>query len=344
METHWLVWLGIVLCIAQSGTLSGLNLALFGVSKMELDVRSATGNRAATRLLELRHDANFLLSTILWANVGSNVLLTLLSDSVLTGVAAFAVSTFLITFGGEIIPQAYFSRHVLQVTELLAPVLRVYQFLLYPIAKPTGMLLDFWLGKEGFHYFRETEMREVLRRHIASNQSDVGWVEGLGALNFLALDDLLVSEEGETVDPESIIELPVHGNRPVFPDLQRTAADPFLQRVQASGKKWIILTSPENEPVLALNSDEFLRAALFATAPFNPYACCHRPILVRDTTTPLGEVILRLRVYPQHPRDDVIDDDIILVWGDGKRVITGADILGRLLRGIVRQQPPDAQA
>ena len=32
--------------------------------------------------------------------------------------------------------------------------------------------------------------------------------------------------------------------------------------------------------------------------------------------------------------DDVIDDDLILIWTDEKRVITGADILGRLLRGI----------
>jgi hypothetical protein len=31
----------------------------------------------------------------------------------------------------------------------------------------------------------------------------------------------------------------------------------------------------------------------------------------------------------------VIDEDIILLWGETKRVITGADILGRLMRGIV---------
>jgi hypothetical protein len=31
--------------------------------------------------------------------------------------------------------------------------------------------------------------------------------------------------------------------------------------------------------------------------------------------------------------DDVIDHDLILLWSDEKRVITGADILGRLMRG-----------
>jgi hypothetical protein len=31
-----------------------------------------------------------------------------------------------------------------------------------------------------------------------------------------------------------------------------------------------------------------------------------------------------------------VDEDIILYWGESKRIITGSDILGRLLRGIVK--------
>ena len=71
---------------------------------------------------------------------------------------------------------------------------------------------------------------------------------------------------------------------------------------------------------------------------FNPYAHCHRPIIVRDTSTRLGDVLTRLKVQAESAHDDVIDDDIILVWGDDKRVITGADILGRLMRGIAREE------
>jgi len=41
-----------------------------------------------------------------------------------------------------------------------------------------------------------------------------------------------------------------------------------------------------------------------------------------------------LRVYPKSEVDDVIDNDLVLIWSDERRVITGADILGRLLRGI----------
>ena len=41
-----------------------------------------------------------------------------------------------------------------------------------------------------------------------------------------------------------------------------------------------------------------------------------------------------MKICVDHPEDDIVDYDLILFWGDKKRVITGADLLGRLLRGI----------
>lgn len=61
---------------------------------------------------------------------------------------------------------------------------------------------------------------------------------------------------------------------------------------------------------------------------------CHSPILVKDGSTLLGKVLSKFRVYPKSGVDDVVDNDLIVLWSDEKRVITGADILGRLLRGI----------
>ena len=334
-----LTWIGIALCLSQSAMFSGLNLALFGVSWLRLEALAATGHSDARHLLTLRKDSNFLLTTILWGNVAANVLLTILSDSVFSGAIAFMFSTLVITFGGEIIPQAYFSRHALAVAGTLWPVLRFYQLLLYPLAKPSALLLDRWLKPVGIEYFREKELYEVIRRHMASRDSDVDEVEGLGALNFLSLDDLPVSEEGEPVSPSSIITLHEKDGRPVFPDFGREPDDPFLVKVEASGHHWVVITSErDGEPLLVIDADAFLRAALFSRAPFNPYAFCHRPIVVRDPTVPLGEVIPRLYVQAKDSEDDVVDHDVILVWGDKPRLITGADILGRLLRGITQRR------
>ena len=120
-------WIGIFVCIAHSAMFSGLNLALLGLSKLRLEVEASTGNRHAQEILHLRHDVHFLLTTILWGNVAFNTLLALLSNSVMAGVYAFVFSTFLITFFGEIVPQAYLSKHALRVGSLLVPVIRFYQ-------------------------------------------------------------------------------------------------------------------------------------------------------------------------------------------------------------------------
>ena len=79
----------------------------------------------------------------------------------------------------------------------------------------------------------------------------------------------------------------------------------------------------------------FCAIALFDAMSVDPEIYWHRPIIVTDMRTPLGGVIGRMKVKPEHPEDDVIDNDLILVWGKQKRIITGADLLGRLLRGIV---------
>ena len=329
-----IIWIGIALCISQSAMFSGLNLAFFSVTRLRLEIEASSGNRSAQQVLRLREDSNFMLTTVLWGNVSVNVLLALLSDSVMTGVGAFFFSTFLITFLGEIIPQAYFSRHALQMASLLLPLFKLYQLLLYPLARPCALLLDKWLGKEGIQYFRESDLREVIKKHVEASDVAIDRLEGLGALNFLDIDDIIVSEEGEHIDPKSIITLPVKNNRPIFPAFMEKPSDDFLQKVHASGKKWVIITDETHEPRFVLDADGFLRDAMFESARARPMKYCHRPIIVKDMTAPFGNAIKKLKVHPEAKGDDVIDEDVILVWSDEKKVITGADILGRLMRGI----------
>lgn len=334
-----LTWLAIAICISQSAILSGLNLAFFTISKLQLEMEASKNNVHAMKVLNLRKDSNFLLVTILWSNVGVNVLLALLSGSMLAGITAFVFSTVIITIFGEIMPQAYFSRNALKMGALLSPVLRLYQLVLFPIAKPTAMALDRWLGPEAITYFKEHDLREMIKMHMESSRSDIDKFEGTGSLNFLALDDLPVAAEGEIVDPKSIIRLEFKGNRPCFPEITPSGKDKFLQTLHRSDKKWVIIVDQEDQPRMVLNSDKFIREALFSPQTFNPYTHCHRPIIVRDGLKSLGEVIPRLKVNPERSDDDVIDEDIILYWGEEKHVITGSDILGRLLRGIVRTGP-----
>jgi hypothetical protein len=331
-----IIWLGILFCISQSAMFSGLNLAYFSVTRLRLEVEAANNNRAAIKVLKMRSDSNFLLTTILWGNVSVNVLLALLSNSVMAGVVAFIFSTVVITFAGEIAPQAYFSRNALRMASLLSPVLKIYQILLYPLAKPSAKILDIWLGKESIQYFKERSLKQLIRRHVEDTH-DIDYVEGIGAINFLSIDDLLVGQEGEPVDPDSIISLPFRGRRPKFPKIEKSLHDEFLNKLNKSEKKWVIITNETGKPKLVIDSDGFIRSALFDKSSPNPLKFSHYPIIVKNSSIPLGEVIKKFKVDAQELADDVIDQDIILLWGDKKQIITGADILGRLLQGITRR-------
>ncbi len=188
-----LIWGGVLFCITQSAIFSGLNLACFSISRLRLEIEASNGNAAAQKVLELRQNSNLLLATVLWGNVAINVLLTILSNSVMFGLASFFFSTFVITICGEILPQAYFSRHALKMASLLNPVLRFYRLLLFPVNRPTALLLDLWLGKESIHFMRERDLRQLLHRHIDASESELDVVEGIGFPLFLFLSLLYPS-------------------------------------------------------------------------------------------------------------------------------------------------------
>ena len=151
MQPMVLTWIGIALCVAQSAMFSGLNLAALSIPRLRLELEANAGNRNAQKVIELRRDTNLLLCTIVWGNIATNVVLTLLSESVLTGVGAFVFSTFVITLFGEIFPQAYFSRNAIRIAAFFSPMIKFYQVILYIVAKPTALVLEYWLGPEGVH-------------------------------------------------------------------------------------------------------------------------------------------------------------------------------------------------
>jgi len=337
MTTESLIWLGIIFCLSQSAIFSGLNISLFSISKMRLEAEADSGGKEAQLILKLRSKSNLLLSTILWGNVGVNCLLTILSDSVMVGIMAFLFSTVAITIFGEILPQAYFSRNALKVGSFLSPVIRFYMMALWPVAGPTSWILNKLVGEENLSFFKERDFHYILQKHTEDEESDIGVLEGIGAMNFLRLDDIPVSQEGEVIDPKSIITLPVdESSTLIFPQQTNSLDDPFIQTINACEAPWVIIVNEQQEPRLVLDADGLIRDLIPPRKNRNYRYYCHRPIVVTDPNTNLEEIIARFHVDKTHTEDDVIDDDIVLYWGsDQKRIITGADILGRLLRGVV---------
>ena len=85
--------------------------------------------------------------------------------------------------------------------------------------------------------------------YIKSPETDINRIEGTGALNFLAIDDLPIKDEGEEINPASILSLEFKDGRPVFPKIEPLPDDPFLKKVQASGEKWVICVDDQKPKV-----------------------------------------------------------------------------------------------
>jgi metal transporter CNNM len=344
-ENTILLWGLFASGLLASATLSGLTIGLFSVSKLQLTLLSEQGCEDAKKILGLREDANTVLSTLIWGNVGLNVLISKVGDQALStslgavGAAIFSIGA--ITLFGEILPQAYFTQNVLKAGSRLEPVVKALRVLLYPVAKPSGMVMDRLVGREGLDFFKEQDLTTLLNLSARLNPAETSAVEAQGAANFLDLDDLSVAEEGEVVCPQSILHLPVKDDGSLdIPNFTPSPEDPFLQSIQVAKQKWVVLCDSEGNPRKVLDADSFLRDVLFQPEYTAVQNYWHKPLVVRDGSTTLGEVLPKLSVEPDHHEDDVIDRDIILVWAhDQKRIITGSDLLGRLMRGIARLNP-----
>lgn len=319
---------------------SGLNLALFSLGRMRLEAESEKGHEQASKILKLRKDSNRLLCTILWGNVSVNVLLALLSESALAGIWGFVFSTVGITFFGEIIPQAYFSRHALRVGAALIPAIKFYQFIFYPVAKPCALILDGWIGPEGPSFFRERDIEIILEKHIKEEESEISANEGIGALNFLALDDRKISQEGRVIKPETILSFPSKMDTPMFPDLNSEEGMELLDSLKNKPSMFRIITNEEDFPIAVLDTIEFLARYPIQGDETDVYRFCHRPIITEDATATLDTVLGSFVVEADDHKDNIVDQDVVLYWSkDSKRIMTGADIFGYLLRGIARREP-----
>lgn len=98
-----------------------------------------------------------------------------------------------------------------------------------------------------------------------------------------------------------------------------------------------MITDEQNEPNCIMDADGFLRHALLMDQDTDPHAYCHRPVIVRDRHEPLGKVLAQLSFDSTSSGDHIISDDTVLLWTEQPRLITGADLLGRFLRGIVKR-------
>ncbi len=156
-----------------SALFSGLTLAYFSLNLNTLERRAKHGNKEAAAVYPIRKRGNLLLTTLLLGNVGVNAALSVYLGSLVSGAVAGVVATALIFVFGEIIPQAAFSRHALQVSSHFAPMTRVLMFIMLPITFPIVYTLDKLLGKEMPSLYSKLDLMQIVTELEESEHSDL---------------------------------------------------------------------------------------------------------------------------------------------------------------------------
>lgn len=172
----------IAMLVLMSALCSGLNISLMSLKLDELKRKSRLGNDYARKILPLRRNINLTLASILLFNVSMVSATSLVLDHSLNdhlghavnGVIAGALSTLLIVIFGEILPQAYFSRHALRLTGKLSWLLWTMIVLTYPVSKPLQFLLDRILGQDTNSSLQTRhELGLMITEHLGANESEL---------------------------------------------------------------------------------------------------------------------------------------------------------------------------
>ncbi|MBT6690645.1 DUF21 domain-containing protein [archaeon] len=184
----------IVLLVALSGLFSGLTLGLLGLDKSELERKIRLGDEKARKVYGVRKRGNLLLCTLLLGNVGVNSAIAILLGSVAAGVVAGVVATGLIVVFGEILPQAFVSRHAMAVGARTAWLVKIFIFVLYPICWPISKALDKMLGDEMGTVWSRRELKEIVTHHRKSDDSRLDRDEERILHGALSFSDKVVSD------------------------------------------------------------------------------------------------------------------------------------------------------
>lgn len=180
----------VALLVLLSGCFSGLTLGFFSLNLSSLERKMKLGDKRAKRIYPIRKNGNLLLCTLLFGNVAVNSAMAIFLSNISTGLVAGLVSTGLIVVFGEIIPQAVFSRHALNLGYNTAWLVRLFIFIFYPIAAPMAWLLDKALGDEMATIWNKREIEEIIRHHEDAEESEIDEDEERILLGALAFSDV----------------------------------------------------------------------------------------------------------------------------------------------------------
>ena len=196
-------WPAVIALVSLSALFAGLTLGMLSLDKIELEVVAAGEDKklaqCARKIIPVRRNGNLLLCTFLIGNTACNSLSSILMADIEGGIVGFIVSTVLILFFAEIIPQAVCSRYALQIGARVIWIVMFFLVLFYPISKPISMILDLALGEEIGTIHTRQELSKLLQIHVTEGAIDHesgNILQGaLNAMNVMKVTELMTPLE-----------------------------------------------------------------------------------------------------------------------------------------------------
>jgi metal transporter CNNM len=212
-------YLIVTVLVVLSGCFSGLTLGFFSLNVTSLERKIKLGDTRAAKVYPIRKRGNLLLCTLLIGNVAVNSAAAIFLGAIASGLIAGVVSTVLIVIFGEILPQAFFSRYALTLGAKTVWLVKIFIFLMFPLAYPLSLVLDKLLGEELQTVWSKREIKEIIKHHEDNESSDIDEDEErilLGALSFSEVSVTKVMtpkpvlyklEKNTILDQEKLLEI-----------------------------------------------------------------------------------------------------------------------------------------
>eukprot|EP00164_Ancoracysta_twista_P012826 GFYU01020243.1.p1 GENE.GFYU01020243.1~~GFYU01020243.1.p1 ORF type:complete len:359 (+),score=118.67 GFYU01020243.1:96-1172(+) len=155
--------------VLLAGLMSGLTVGLMGVDSMNLQILMTSGTEKeqdqARKIQPVIANRHLLLVTLLMTNAAAMEALPLCLDRIVPAYAAIILSVTGVLIFGEIIPQAAMTRYRLAFGASLAPFIRAFMLVLWPMAYPIGKMLDYILGEDHPTIYRRAGLKELMELH-----------------------------------------------------------------------------------------------------------------------------------------------------------------------------------
>ncbi|CAM37989.1 conserved hypothetical protein [Leishmania braziliensis MHOM/BR/75/M2904] len=258
----------------------GLTIGLLGMETIYLEIIADAGQESdrsyARKILPVRMLGHQLLVTLLVGNMLTLVLTSQLVAAIVGGseLVNFILGTLVILIFGEILPMSFCSNqnNALWAGARSLPALKISLFVLWPISKPLGLILDWLVGHEAGQVYDRKELKKLICMHCEKFSAKSGIDMDQARMMLSVMDMNEVTADAAMTPMENVVMLEAS-----------TRLDTALER-----RLWMYGIS--RVPVYQESRDRVIGVLYVKDLISNTYLCHDSDMTVRDFVL-------------QHPRD-----------------------------------------